>query len=283
MLKLLGIARSGYYAWRKGGPGKRAAEDAELMTRIKSIHQESGGVYGSPRIWAELRLLYGIRCSRKRVARLMRLSGIAGVCRRRRKSLTRREESRDPYPDLVRRQFTADAPNRLWVADLTQHLTDEGWLYLATIIDAFSRRVVGWAMGERATADLVVNALNMAICRRRPWPQLVHHSDHGSQYTSLAFTQRLKDAGIMGSMGTVGDALDNALAESFYASLQVELLDRRRWQTRDELKLAIFEYIEAFYNRSRRHSALGYQSPEEFERRWEAERESQLEAALTKR
>ncbi len=283
-LKALGVARSGYYTWRrKGGMARRAREDAELMRRILAIHRESGGVYGAPRIWAGLRILYGVRCSRKRVARLMRLAGIAGVRRGRVRGLTRRDAGKEPYPDLVRRQYAAEAPNRLWVADLTQHPTDEGWLYLASVVDAFSRRVVGWSMGERATADLVVDALNMAVLRRKPQAQLIHHSDHGAQYTSLAFTRRLEETGIMGSMGTVGDALDNALAESLYASLQVELLDRRRWRTRDELKLAIFEYIEVFYNRRRRHSALGYLSPEEFERRWEAERESMEEAALTKR
>lgn len=168
----------------------------------------------------------------------------------------------------MERRFTPSTPNRLWVADLTQHQTGEGWLYLATVIDAFSRKVVGWAMGERATASLAVKAVNMAVWNRRPDPGLVHHSDHGSQYTAMAFGKTLKDAGILGSMGSVGDALDNAVAESFFATLQTELPDRHRWPTRQVLTTAIFEYIEVFYNRKRRHSTLGYLSPEEFEREW---------------
>ncbi|WP_324717959.1 IS3 family transposase [Carboxydochorda subterranea] len=177
------------------------------------------------------------------------------------------------------RAFTADAPSRLWVADLTQHPTDEGWLYLATVLDAFSRRVVGWAMAERATAELVIDALDMAVWNRRPRGELVHHSDHGARYPSLAFSRRLEAAGILDSMGSVGDALDNAVAESFFATLQTELLNRAPWPTRQALKTAVFEYIEAFYNRRRRHSALGYLSPEDFERRWHLHHEVPATAA----
>ena len=165
----------------------------------------------------------------------------------------------------MQREFTSDTPDRLWVADITQHPTEEGWLYLAVVIDAFSRKVVGWSMAEHLQAELVIKALEMAVWNRQPSPGLVHHSDHGSQYTSLAFGQRLEQAHILGSMGTVGDALDNAVAESFFATLQVELLDRRRWQTRAQLTTAIFEYTEVFFNRQRLHSTLDYLSPTEFE------------------
>jgi transposase InsO family protein len=271
--RLLGVCRSSYYAWKTRPLSRRAKEDLALTQKILEIHRQSKGVYGAPRIWAELKLKHGVRCSRKRVARLMRVVGIAGAKKGRPRGTTRSEGKGAPHPDLVNRNFAVEAPNRLWVADLTQHPTEEGWLYLATVIDAFSRRVVGWSMGERAQDTLVVEALNMAIARRKPASGLIHHSDRGSQYTSLGFTQRLRETGILGSMGRAGSAFDNALAESFYATLQTELLDRRRWQTRAELKLAIFEYIEGFYNRRRRHSALGYLSPEEFERRWSQNQE----------
>jgi len=270
MCRVLGVSTSGYYDWRKRGISARARRDAELTERIVQIHRASRGTYGAPRIHAELVLGQGIRCSRKRVARLMRRAGLAGVHRRRPRGLTRRDPARPASPDLVRRAFTASAPDHLWVGDLTQHATNEGWLYLAVVIDVFSRMVVGWSMGDRPVTDLVVNAVNMAICNRRPANGVIHHSDHGSQYTSLVFSRRLQEAGIVGSMGSVGDALDNAVAESFFASLQTELLDTSTWRTRRELQSAIFEYIEAFYNRRRRHSALGYLTPLEFEGRWRA-------------
>ena len=266
MCRVLGVSTSGYYAWRQRGPSNRATRNEELLERIRKIHADNRGVYGSPRVHAELVLEQRIRCSRKRAARLMRSAGLTGVCRRRRRSCTRRDESKQPQPDLVQRQFEQPAPNQLWVADLTQHRTDEGWLYLATVLDACTRKIAGWAMGAHAKADLVLGALNMAIRHCRPHKGLIHHSDHGSQYTSLAFTRRLEEAGIRGSMGTVGDALDNAMAESFFATLQTELLDRGRWPTRQTLMTEIFTYIQAFYNRKRRHSALGYLSPEEYER-----------------
>lgn len=268
MCRVLGVCTSGFYAWQKRVQSARARQDAELTELIKQIHTDTRGRYGAPRIHKELIEEHGIRCSKKRVARLMRQAGIQGVHRRRRQGCTRRDPARVGYPDLVKRAFTAMAPNQLWVADLTQHRTDEGWLYLATVIDAFSRKVIGWAMGERAVADLVVDAVNMAVRNRRPHQGVIHHSDHGTQYTSFAFTRRLQETGIVGSMGSVGDALDNALAESFYATLQTELLDRETWPTRSRLRTAIFEFIEAFYNRRRRHSALGQISPDEFERRW---------------
>jgi putative transposase len=195
----------------------------------------------------------------------MREAGLVGVHRRRKRGSTWRDPARPSYTDLVQRNFTPSTPDRLWVADITQHKTDEGWLYLAVVIDAYSRKVVGWSMAEHLRAELVVKALEMAVWNRQPSPGLVHHSDHGSQYTSLAFGQRLEQARILGSMGAVGDALDNAVAESFFATLQVELLDRNRWLTRQQLTTAIFEYTEVFFNRQRLHSTLGYLSPTEFE------------------
>jgi transposase InsO family protein len=272
MCRVLGVSTSGYYKWRGRGVSKRDRDDAELIKQIIQVHQASRGTYGAPRIHAELKMGRGIRCGQKRVARLMRHEGLAGVHRRRRYGCTRRDPARPSYPDLVERSFTATAPDQLWVADITQHRTDEGWLYFSSVIDVFSRMVVGWSMGDRPVADLVLDALNMAVWNRRPARGLIHHSDHGCQYTSLVFTRRLEDAGILGSMGSVGDALDNAIAESFFATLQTELLDRDTWQTRQKLRSAIFEYVEAFYNRRRRHSALGYLSPAEFERRWYAEK-----------
>ena len=195
----------------------------------------------------------------------MREVGLVGVHRRRKRGSTRRDPARSSYADLVQREFTPSAPDRLWVADITQHKTGEGWLYLAVVIDAYSRKVVGWAMAEHLQAELVIKALEMAVWNRQPSPGLIHHSDHGSQYTSLAFGQRLEQAGILGSMGAVGDALDNAVAESFFATLQIELLDRQHWQTRQQLTTAIFEYTEVFFNRQRLHSTLGYLSPTEYE------------------
>jgi len=268
MCRVFKLSTSGFYAWRKRKPSARSLKDNILKELIREIHRESDGTYGAPRIHAELTLELGIRCSKKRVARLMRKEGLVGVHRRKNSGCTKRDPARPIYPDLVERCFTATEPNQLWVADITQHYTAEGWLYLAVIIDLFSRIVAGWSMGNRAVADLVVNALNMAVWNRRPDAGLIHHSDHGAQYTSLAFSQRLKDTGVIGSMGTVGDALDNAVAESFYATLQTELLDRYSWPTRSKLRSAIFEYIEAFYNRKRRHSSLDYLSPAEFEARW---------------
>jgi transposase InsO family protein len=268
---MLGVSTSGYYAWRTRGSSPHAESDSKLTALIRLVYENSRNIYGAPRIYAELREL-GVRCAKKRVARLMREAGLVGVHRRRNRGCTRRRPQDPLAPDLVQRQFEVAAPNSLWVGDITQHPTAEGSLYLAAIIDAFSRKVVGWAMGERATAELVIAALNMAVRNRRPDAGTVHHSDHGCQYTALVGLAA-REAGLVTSMGTVGDALDNALAESFFASLQTELLDRRHWETRPALRSAIFEYVEAFYNRRRRHSALGYLSPDEFERRRAAQKE----------
>ena len=226
------------------------------------------GTYGSPRVHAELVLGEGIHVGQKRVERLMRQAGLEGIYRRKKHFTTRRDPKAALSDDLVNRQFSVDRPDVLWVGDVTEHPTTEGKVYLATVIDAFSRRVVGWSIADHLRAELVVDALQMAIWRRNGREAgTVMHTGHGSQYTSWAFGRRLRAAGILGSMGSVGDALDNAMAESFFGTLQLELLDRRSWQTRAELASAIFEYIEAFYNPRRRHSSIGNLSPVEFETR----------------
>ena len=265
--RVLGVSPSGYYAWCERPPSTRAQADQVLLAQIRAIHERSRGTYGAPRIHAELRA-QGVRCARKRVARLMRDADLAGAQRRRSRGTTRQNPDAVAAPDLVQRDFTASRPDQLWVADMTYVATGEGWLYLATVLDAWSRRIVGWAMGDTLRTDLVVDALNMALCNRRPRPGLIHHSDRGSQYTSLAFSRRCQEAGVAPSMGSVGDAYDNALAETFFATLETELLMRHTFVTRKAARLALFDYIEAFYNSQRRHSALGYLSPAEFERRW---------------
>ncbi len=261
------VSRSAFFAWRQrqANPTPRMLEDAELGALVAKIHEQSFGTYGVPRVTAELRLGLGRQVNHKRVERLMRERGLQGVTRRRRRQGCTRSRPDDPRSeDLVRRQFRPDGPDRLWVQDITQHPTREGWIYLAVVIDAWSRRVVGWSIADHLRAELVVDALEMARLRRRP-TGTVAHSDHGCQYTSWVFGQRLRAAGLMGSMGSVGDALDNAVAESFFASLQCELLDRHTWPTRAELARAMFHWIEAFYNPLRRHSTLGYLSPVDYE------------------
>jgi len=265
MCHVLGVSRSGYYAWRKRPRSERAKADAALLERIKRIHEESRKTYGSPRIHAELRA-EGVRVGRKRVARLMRREGLVGVSRRKGVTTTRRGEDARPAPDLVARDFEAEAPDQLWVADITYVPTWAGFLYLAVVIDAWSRRVVGWAMKSHLRTDLVLEALNMALWQRRP-ESVIHHSDQGTQYTSIAFGLRCREAGVRPSMGSVGDAYDNAMCESFFASLECELLERRSLRTRAEARMAVFEYIEGFYNPRRRHSALDYLSPISYERR----------------
>ena len=265
----LGVSRSGFYDWRRrqADPSVRAREDAVLTETIIEIHRRSRGTYGSPRVHAELVLGMGLRIGRKRVERLMRNAAIQGVTRRRRHGCTRRNPEAVPSDDLVNRAFRPAQPDRLWVADITQHPTGEGPVYLAVVIDAFSRMVIGHSIADHLRSELVVDALEMAVWRRQPPPGVIHHSDHGTQYTSWAFGQRLRKAGLLGSMGTVGDALDNAVAESFFASLQTELLDRRpRWSSRAELARAMFDYIETFYNPVRRHSSCDMLSPADYDR-----------------
>jgi putative transposase len=265
MCRVLGVSRSGFYDWRGRPPSKRQRTDASLTERIRQIHERSRRTYGYPRVHAELRAI-GIRCGRKRVARLMRKAGLKGCLRgRKKRRTTRRDGSAVPAPDLVRRNFAAEAPDRLWVADITYVKTEEGFLYLSFVLDAYSRRLVGWAMATHLRTELVVDALQMAIRRRKPQAGLIHHSDQGVQYTSLSFGKRLEEAGIVPSMGRVGSAYDNALAESFVATLKSELLYRHSWPKREFTRTAIFEYLEGFYNRYRLHSALGYKSPIDFE------------------
>jgi putative transposase len=265
LARVLGVARAGYYAWACRPPSDRSRSDALLGEQIRQIHDRSRGTYGAPRIHAELRLGLGVHVSRKRVARIMCEHGLQGVHRRRRGGLTRRDPAATPAPDLVQRRFAPPGPDQLWVADITQQRTDQGWLYLAVVLDAFSRRVVGWSMADHLRTELVLDALEMAISQRQPPPGLVCHSDHGCQYTSFAYGRRLHASGLVASMGTVGDALDNAVAESFFATLECELLDRYPWPTRAGLRTAIFDFIEVFYNRQRRHSTLDYASPVSYE------------------
>jgi putative transposase len=264
LCRMLGVSRSGYYAWRSRPPSERARFDAVLSEKIEKIHRNSRATYGAPRVHAELRAL-GIRCGKKRVARLMRRAKLRGCLRGRRIKTTYRTALQQAAPDLVGRNFVAGEPDRLWVADITYVRSGEGFVYLAFILDVCSRRVVGWSMATHLRTEIVVDALQMAIARRKPAPGLVHHSDRGVQYTSLSFGKRLEDEGLLPSMGRVGSAYDNALAESFVATLKTELLYRNTWPTRQAARTVIFEYIEGFYNTRRRHSALSYLSPAEFE------------------
>ena len=236
--------------------------DADLTAKICAAHAASKGTYGAPRLRIDLAEA-GIRVSRKRVARLMRRAGLAGVSRRRSTVTTVRDGARQA-PDLVDRNFTADKPNMLWVADITYIPTWAGFLYLAVVLDAFSRRIVGWSMAATLHTQVVLDALDMALWQRRP-SGVIHHSDQGSQYTSIEFGKRCREAGVRPSMGSVGDAYDNAMAESFFATLECELLDRRRFKNQAEARMAVFEFIEGFYNPRRRHSSLGYLSPIKFE------------------
>jgi len=236
----------------------------ELTAHIDAIHRMSRGTYGAPRIHAEL-AARGVQVGCKRVARLMRNAGVQGVSRRKPFHTTVRDETARPAPDLVDRQFTATGPDRLWVADITYVPTWAGFLYLAVVLDAWSRRVVGWAMESHLRTELVLAALDMAVAQRRP-TEVIHHSDQGCQYTSLAFGRRCGEAGVRPSMGSVGDAYDNAMCESFFATLECELLDRDRFRTQADARLAIFDFIEGWYNPRRRHSALDYLSPMIYER-----------------
>ena len=264
MCRMLGVSRSGYYGWKDRPLSNRRREDAALAEKIREIYQRSRQTYGSPRVHAELRTL-GTRCSRKRVARLMREAGLWGCLRGRRRNTTRRGKRATPARDLVKEKFAASKMDRVWVADITYVHTGEGFLYLAFILDVYSRRIVGWAMEPHLRTELVVNALQMAVWRRKPAPGLVHHSDQGAQYMSLFFGEKLGEVGIVPSMGRTGSALDNALAESFVSTLKAELVSRLKFPTRQAARTALFDYLEAFYNRSRLHSALSYRSPMDFE------------------
>jgi putative transposase len=278
LCSVLGVSRAGYYAWKDRPASARQRRDGEVLEAIAAIHGESKATYGWPRIHAELRHR-GVWVSRKRIARLMRQAGLSGMVRRRKGKTTIRVPGIATAPDLVRRDFAPAAPNRLWVADLTEIATWEGKLYLAVVIDCYSRRCVGWAMAEHMRAELVVEALEMAVWQRRPDAGLVHHSDRGGQYVSLIFGQTARSAGIDISMGAKGCALDNAVAEAFFATLKKELTRRRSWPTRRELQSAVFAWIEGWYNRRRLHSTLGYLSPVGYENRTLGQRGTGLAAS----
>jgi len=262
--RVLGVSESGFYEWRRRSLSARAVRHAWLTELIIQIHAESRGIYGARRVHAELTLGRGVQVGRHAVAMLMRRAGLGGVVGRPR---YRNLPNAPTAGDHVNREFHRDGPNQLWITDITEHHCREGKVYCAVVLDAFSRRVVGWAIDSSASASLTTNALAMAIQQRRPPDGAVIHSDQGTQYTSWAFTQRALDSGLVPSMGSVGDCYDNAMMESFWSRMQVELLDRKRWRTRVELSNAIFEYLEIFHNRQRRHSALGMISPVEFEAR----------------
>lgn len=266
LCSVLGVTRAGYYVWRRRGPSRRALTDAKLAPLIGRVFVESLETYGAPRVHAELRETHGIRVGRKRVARLMRQLELEGVSRRgKRRRTTIADPAAAPAPDLVGRRFTAAGPNQLWLADITYLPTREGWLFLAVVLDVYSRRIVGWSMRDDLKTELVVDALGMAVTRRKPPAGVVHHSDRGSQYTSLAFGATLRDSGLVASMGRRGDAYDNAACESVISTIKNELIKRQTWTSRDQARLAVFSYIETFYNPRRRHSALGYRSPIEYE------------------
>jgi putative transposase len=284
MCRVLGVSTSGYYAWRNRDPSRRAQENAELLEQILIIHTWSRRTFGAPRIHTKL-VEKSIQVGHNRVARLMRRAGIQGVTRRKRHGTTRRNPEAQPADDLVNRQFTRTAPNQLWVADITYVPTKEGFLYLAVVVDAFSRRVVGWAMATRMKTRLVLDALEMAIGQRHP-EGVIHHSDHGSQYTSVEFGRRCRKAGIRPSMGSVGDCFDNALCESFFATLECELIDRHQFFTQAEAQRAVFDFIEGWYNLHRLHSSLGYDTPAHYEKRYAtriaAERKEEVMHAETR-
>jgi putative transposase len=269
MCRVLGVSPGGYYARQKRPPSARAQADEELSTRIAAIHRRSRQTYGVPRIYAELKA-QGLRVGRKRVARLMNTAGLYGVSRRRWVTTTVRDHAAKPASDLVERNFTASGPDRLWVADISYIPTWAGFLYLAVVLDAFSRKIVGWAMATHLRTELVLAALNMALGQRRP-AAVIHHSDHGCQYTSFAFGKRCDQAGVRPSMGSVGDCFDNAMCESFFATLECELLDRTSFKSQAEARMAVFDFIEGWYNPHRRHSALDYLSPIDYERAYAAQ------------
>lgn len=264
MCRVLGLSTSGYYAWAKRGPSPRAVADKQMLGQIRQIHRLSRHTYGRPRIHAELRE-EGVRISAKRIARLMKQGGLVGVTRRRKWRTTQRSGDARPAPDLVKRNFNPPGPNRLWVSDITYVPTKAGFYYLAVVVDAWSRRVIGWSMRPDMETKLVVSALEMALSQRRRPKGVIFHSDQGTQYTSLGFGARCREAGLQRSMGRVGDAYDNAMCESFFATLECELLDRTTFANHSEAHTAIFDFIEGWYNTRRRHSALGYHSPRQYE------------------
>lgn len=264
LCQVLSVSRSGYYDWCKRPPSQRQRTDDALAKRMRQIHQDSRCTYGAPRLHAQL-TREGWRVGRKRVARIMREQGVKAKSKRRFKATTNSRHNKPVAPNILARQFSPMRANIAWATDITYIATDEGWLYLATVIDLFSRRIIGWSMAEHMKTTLTLNALTMAIKARQPQPGLIHHSDRGVQYASEAYQVVLKQYGFQCSMSAKGDCYDNAVMESFYHSLKNELVYHERYRTREEAKQSIFDYIEVFYNRQRLHSTLGYCSPVEFE------------------
>jgi putative transposase len=275
MCRVLGVSASGYYAWLGRDPSARQEADQQLLALIRAFHRQSHGTYGAPRIHRDLRAAEH-RVGRKRVARLLKQAGLRGVSRRKWPVTTVRAPHARPAPDLVNRAFTATGPNQLWVADITYVPTATGTLYLAVVLDVWSRRIVGWAMATHLRTALVLGALDMAIAQRRP-QAVIHHSDQGCQYTAIEFGRRCRDAHVRPSMGSVGDCYDNAMCESFFATLECELLARVPLRTPSEARTAVFEFIEGWYNPARRHSSIGYESPMAFERQHAATRVQEAE------
>jgi len=261
--RVLAVSESGFYEWRRRAPSSRAIRHAWLTDMITQVHMESNGIYGARRVHAELTMGRGITVGHNAVAMLMRRASLQGLPGARKRRLRHQTPTAS---DLVERSFARAEPNQLWVTDITEHPTREGKVYCSVVLDTFSRRIVGWSIDSSPTATLVTSALGMAIENRRPSPGALIHSDHGTQFTSWAFTRRALETGLVPSMGSIGDCFDNAVVESFWGRMQVELLNRRRWTTRVELANAIFEYLEIFHNRKRRHSALGMRTPIEFEK-----------------
>lgn len=261
---MLKVTRAGYYLWKTREVSARELRDCELSEHIKRIHEDSRGVYGAPRVLAQLKR-EGIHTSQRRVARLMRQAGIKGVCRARKHRGLKVKPERNPAEDLVKRNFSANYPNRLWFADITYVKTYQGWLYLAVVFDIYSRMIVGWSMSNTMEAVLVDDALKMAIARRNPPAGLVHHSDHGGQYHSLLLGRTMRKFKIIPSMGAISAPWDNAVTESLMSTIKMECVHRTTFETKDDARIEIFDYIERFYNRLRLHSSLGYLSPAEFE------------------
>jgi putative transposase len=266
MGRLLGVSASGFYAWKNRPLSRRALEDITLTAKIHAIHRRSGEAYGAPSIHAELADDHDMRVGRKRVARLMRAAGLKGLQHAKFVVTTVADLAADRALDKVDRQFSAEGPDRLWVADITYVPTWSGFLYLAIVLDVWSRRIVGWAMANHLKTELVLDALDMALAQRRP-ESVIHHSDKGCQYTSYAFGKRCREASVVPSMGSTGDAYDNAMAESFFATLEREVINRRRFKSQTEARMAIFQWLEGWYNPHRRHSAIGYLSPINYERK----------------
>jgi putative transposase len=276
LCKVVGVTRQGYYAWRRRGPSLRRLGDEELKRLIVTIYDGSLRTYGAPRVQLDLAEDHDVHVGRKRVARLMRELEIQGVSRRGKKPRTTvADEKQPPAPDLVERRFEAERPNQLWLADVTYVPTLEGYLFLGVVMDMYSRKIVGWSMRDDLKAELVVDALAMAVTRRRPPAGLIHHSDRGSQYASLAFGRTLRESELIASMGSRGDAFDNAACESCISTLKLEWIKRHRYESRDQARLSIFRYIETFYNTRRRHSSLGGISPDECERRFQNRRQEE--------